>query len=66
MNDKHFLNKSYSAWLSCREEKFVNKIQRTVAERIKEHLADVRYGQEKAVSFHFNSADHEIDDMNYL
>ena len=35
-----------------------------MAERIKEHLTDVRYGQEKAIYFHFNSVDHEKADLN--
>ena len=50
----------------CNKIVYVGETERTVAERIKEHLADVRHGQEKAVSFHFNSADHEIDDLNLI
>ena len=30
------------------------------------NLADVKHGREKVVSFHFNSADHEIDDLNLI
>ena len=45
---------------------YVGETERTVAERIKEHLADVRHGREKTVSFHFNSADHEIGDLNLI
>ena len=50
----------------CNKIVYVGETERTVAERIKEHLADVRHGREKAVSFHFNSADHEIDDLNLI
>ena len=50
----------------CNKIVYVGKTERTVVERIKEHLADVRHGREKAVSFHFNSVDHEIDDLNLI
>ena len=50
----------------CDKIVYVGKTERTVAERIKEHLADVRHKREKAVSFHFNSADHEITDFNLV
>ena len=50
----------------CNKIVYVGETERTVAERIKEHLADVRHGREKAVSFHFNSADHEIADLNLI
>ena len=56
----------------CNEIVYVGETERTVAERIKEHLADVRHRREKAVSFHFkliilfNSADHEIGDLNLI
>ena len=50
----------------CDKIVYVGETERTVAERIKEHLADVRHKREKAVSFHFNSADHEITDFNLV
>ena len=45
---------------------YVGGKERPVAEGIKEHLADVRHGREKAISFRFNSADHEIGDLNLI
>ena len=45
---------------------YVGETERTIAERIKEHLADVRHKREKAVSFHFNSKDHDIADLNLI
>ena len=50
----------------CDKIVYIGETERTVAERIKEHLADVRHKREKAVSFHFNSADHEITDFNLV
>ena len=50
----------------CNKIVYVGETERTIAERIKEHLADVRHKREKAVSFHFNSKDHDIADLNLI
>ena len=50
----------------CEKIAYVGETERTIAKRIKEHLADVRHKREKAVSIHFNSQDHDITDFNLI
>ena len=50
----------------CAKIVYVGETERTISERIKEHLAHVRHKREKAVSIHFNSQDHDITDFNLI
>ena len=50
----------------CAKRVYVGETKRTIAERIKEHLADVRHKRERTVPLHFNSQDHDITDHNLI
>ena len=45
---------------------YVGETERTIAERLKEHLADVRHERNKAVAVHFNEPDHDISDFQIV
>ena len=50
----------------CDRVMYVGKTERTIAERLKEHLADVRHERNKAVAIHFNEQDHDISDFQIV
>ena len=50
----------------CERVVYVGETERTVSERLKEHLADVRHSRNKAVAEHFNQPDHSISDFKIV
>ena len=50
----------------CERVVYVGETERTVSERLKEHLADVRHSRNKAVAEHFNQRDHSISDFKIV
>ena len=50
----------------CDRVVYVGETERTVSERLKEHLTDVRHERNKAVAEHFNQQDHDISDFKIV
>ena len=50
----------------CERIMYVGETERSIGERLKEHLADVRHQRPKAVSIHFNQEDHSISDFKII
>ena len=44
---------------------YVGETKRTLCERMKEHLADIRHVRDSPVARHFTSPDHDIDNFSY-
>ncbi|KAH3854804.1 hypothetical protein DPMN_097353 [Dreissena polymorpha] len=42
---------------------YVGETSRSLKERLKEHEADTRHHRSKPVAEHFNSRDHDVEDM---
>ncbi|KAK3082683.1 hypothetical protein FSP39_002468 [Pinctada imbricata] len=47
----------------CDQFVYVGETERSIGERLKEHLADVTHGRNKSVPNHFNQNDHSIKDI---
>ena len=45
---------------------YVCETERTVGERIKEHVADIKHERDKAVAVHFSAANHTYKDLRFL
>ena len=50
----------------CDRVMYVGETERTIAEKLKEHLADVRHERNKAVAIHFNEPGHDISDFQIV
>ncbi|KAK3089634.1 hypothetical protein FSP39_005226 [Pinctada imbricata] len=50
---------------SCNKIVYVGETERTLAERAKEHLADIKHKRNKTVSNHFNLKDHSEKDVKF-
>ena len=44
---------------------YVGETSRTVGERLKEHMADIRLGRDRAVAHHFRAENHDIEDVRF-
>ena len=53
--------------LTCSKctSQYVGETKRTLCERMKEHLADIRHVRDSPVARHFTSPDHNIDNFSY-
>ena len=49
----------------CKRIVYVGETSRTVGERLKEHMADVRLGRDRAVAHHFRGEGHDIEDIGF-
>lgn len=49
----------------CKGIVYVGETSRTVGERLKEHMADVRLGRDRAVAHHFRGEGHDIEDIGF-
>jgi len=47
----------------CEATVYVGETERTFKERIMEHIKDVEYKRDKAVGKHFNSKNHDMNDL---
>ncbi len=45
---------------------YVGETERTVSERIKEHMADIRHATDKPVGNHFNGKNHSLKDFRAM
>ena len=50
---------------SCDKIMYVGETERTLAERAKEHLADIKHRRNKTVANHFNSNNHSEKDVTF-
>ena len=48
-------------FIICKNVLYVGETERTVEERMKEHLADIRHKRDKAVAIHFSAANHSFN-----
>ena len=50
----------------CGKIVYVGETERTVGERIKEHIADIKHERDKAVAIHFSAANHTFKDLRFV
>ena len=50
----------------CKSIVYVGETERTVGERMKEHLADIRHKRDKAVAIHFSAENHSFKDLKFV
>ena len=47
----------------CENSVYVGETKRTLKQRVKEHLWDIRGNKEKPVAMHFNQTGHKLDNL---
>ena len=54
----------YGLWCTvCKKTVYVGETGRQLKERLEEHLRDIRLNRDKAVSFHYNSKGHSVENV---
>ena len=51
---------------TCEKIMYVGETSRSVGERLKEHLADIKYNRQTAVAAHFNEESHSDTDAGFV